>query len=255
MDILNTLWPSLLGVFVLLHAGFLLSLLLKRNDIADVLWGPGIATFIGIAFLSGDGTWPALLVTLLVSIWATRLFVRILLKNLKKPEDARYARWRKEWQWFHLRSYVQVFLLQGTLMCVVGFGAALFAASATTFSPLLFVGLLLWLIGFFFETVGDAQLDTFLTNPNNKGELMTRGLWRYSRHPNYFGEITMWWSIFIMTLGTTYAFLGVISPLTITLLICFVSGIPLLEAGLKKHPQFASYKKKTSVLIPLPPRE
>ncbi len=254
MDLLSSLWPSLLGVLLLIHVGFLLSYLFQRNDIADVLWGPGIATFVVIAFVTGEGTWPALLVTILVLIWATRLFLRILLKNLKKPEDARYARWRQEWSWFYLRSYLQVFLLQGALMCVVGLGAALFVLEATTITSFVYLGLFLWLFGFLFETIGDAQLDSFLKNPDNKGALMTKGLWKFSRHPNYFGEITMWWGIFVMTFGTELVLLGIVSPLVITTLICFVSGIPLLEEGLKKHPLFAEYKRKTSVLIPLPPK-
>lgn len=140
-------------------------------------------------------------------------------------------------------------------MCVVGFGAALFVKNAEPFTPFFVLGVLLWMIGFYFETVGDWQLDTFLKNPANKGMLMTQGLWKYSRHPNYFGEITMWWGLWVASIGTIASVFGIISPLTITTLIVFVSGIPLLEESLQKHPDFAAYKKRTSVLLPWKPKQ
>lgn len=254
MDFLIPLIPSCIAVALLVHLGFCASIFLKRNDIADVLWGPGIALFVSVSFFTGYGLWPAFILILLVVIWAARLCIRIFKKNSGKNEDERYARWRRTWKWFYLRSYLQVYILQGILMCLVGFGTALFVHSAVTTTPWLYIGILIWMIGFWFETVGDAQLDRFISNPNNKGRLMTEGLWKYSRHPNYFGEITMWWGLWIASIGSSAMLFGLLSPITITTLICFVSGIPLLEESMKKYNGFAEYKKRTSVLIPLPPR-
>ncbi len=240
---------------------FIISVWLKRNDIADVAWGPGIALASWSAwYLAGQPATTTTLVVLgLVSIWATRLGVRIYRKNKRKGEDARYARWRADWgRSFYFRSYLQVYLLQGALMVVVAYSAihaSIYAIEVSGSLPLLILGGALWLIGFFFESVGDAQLDTFLKNPENKGRLMRYGLWQYSRHPNYFGEVTMWWGIWLMILPLPLSALALVSPFTITGLILFVSGIPLLEAGLAKHPEFAEYKRTTSVFIPWWPKQ
>jgi steroid 5-alpha reductase family enzyme len=111
-----------------------------------------------------------------------------------------------------------------------------------------------WVIGFFFESVGDAQLSRFIKDPANKGKLMQSGLWKYTRHPNYFGEVTQWWGLWIIALSVSYGWLGIIGPLTITTLILKVSGIPLLEKSMEGNPEFQEYKKRTSVFFPLPPK-
>jgi steroid 5-alpha reductase family enzyme len=239
---------------------FVLSLHFKRNDIADVAWGPGIALASWSAwYLSGQPTTLTTLVLLgLVTVWATRLGIRIYRKNKRKGEDARYARWRAAWgRNFYIRSFFQVYLLQGALMIVVAYGAIHASIHATIISEsmfLLIAGSTLWVIGFIFESVGDYQLDAFLKNPASKGRLMRYGLWHYSRHPNYFGEVTMWWAIWLIVLPLPLSAIALISPLTITGLILFVSGIPLLEAGLAKHPEFATYKQTTSVFFPWWPK-
>lgn len=258
MENVLTFTLSIIWCFVSLL--FILSLFIKRNDIADIAWGPGIALASWTAWFAAGA--PATLTTItvlgLVSVWALRLGVRIFLKNIKKGEDPRYARWRAAWgRTFYLRSYLQVYLLQGFLMVVVGYSAihastySIAVPEAATYAIL---GGLVWLFGFVFEVVGDWQLDRFITNPANKGRLMRYGLWQYSRHPNYFGEITMWWGIWLIVLPLPLSLLALASPVTITLLICFVSGIPLLEASLAKHPEFAEYRRTTSVLIPWQPR-
>ncbi len=257
--------PILLGVTVIIvifvSTLFILSIFLKRNDIADVAWGPGIALASWSAwYLAGQPeTLTTLVVLSLVSVWAARLGIRIYQKNRRKGEDARYARWRAAWgRLFYVRSYLQVYLLQGFLMVVVGYSAihasisSIVVPEAATF---VFIGGSIWLIGFFFEVIGDYQLDTFLKNPEHKGRLMRYGLWHYSRHPNYFGEVTMWWGIWLIVLPLPLSALALISPLTITGLILFVSGIPLLEAGLAKHPEFPEYKRTTSVFIPWWPKQ
>jgi steroid 5-alpha reductase family enzyme len=117
------------------------------------------------------------------------------------------------------------------------------------------IGLCCWIVGFYFQMVADWQLVVFKSDKNNKGLIIQTGLWRYSRHPNYFGEIMMWWGIFIITIPFANSFYFIISPLTITLLLVFVSGIPMLEKKYKGNPAFENYKKRTSVLIPMAPRK
>jgi len=253
--VIETTTQVLLLQWLFVSALFLISILIQRNDIADIAWGPGIA------FASWSGWFvvgqPTDLLTLVVlgavSVWALRIGVRILLKNIGKPEDPRYKRWRDSWGvWFYPRSYVQVFLLQGALMIIMSL-VVLAANLASDYSTLLIVlGSAVWIIGFLFETIADYQLDRFTKNKDNRGTLMRYGLWRYSRHPNYFGEITMWWGLFIMVLSTPLWFLGLLPALTITGLILFVSGIPLLEQQMEKYDEWDEYKRRTSVLIPLP---
>lgn len=239
---------------------FFLSVAIKRNDIADIAWGPGIALASWSAWWSAGQPiehLPTLLILGLITIWALRIGVRILLKNIGKPEDPRYQRWRESWGiWFYPRSYLQVFLLQGTLMVIMSsvFIAALTSTSSGYSLLLLTTGALVWITGFVFETVGDYQLDRFISQPDNQGKLMRYGLWKYSRHPNYFGEITMWWGLALIAGSASAGIMALLSPLVITYLICYVSGIPLLESFMERYEEWDSYKKHTSVLIPLPPR-
>ena len=149
----------------------------------------------------------------------------------------------------------QVFLLQGFFMLLISTSAiTAFADSFGKLGLLEAAGAVVWLTGFFFESVGDLELSRFVKNPANKGKLMTGGLWRYTRHPNYFGEVTQWWGIFLVVLSSPYGFLAIISPLTITFLILKVSGIPMLEKKYEGRADFAQYKRKTSAFFPLPPR-
>jgi steroid 5-alpha reductase family enzyme len=238
---------------------FAVSIAIKRNDIADIAWGPGIAlaSWVSWWFAGQPTTMPVLLVLGAVSLWAIRIGWRIARKNLHKPEDPRYRRWRESWGvWFYPRSYLQVFLLQGALMIVMSLVvlATVLTPDTLFITPLLWLGGIVWVLAFITESVADHQLDRFISNPANKGKLMRHGLWRYSRHPNYFGEITMWWGLFLMTLGTPFWYIALIPALTITGLILFVSGIPLLEEQMAKYDEWEEYKKQTSPLIPLPPK-
>lgn len=237
---------------------FMVSLIKKRNDVADVAWGLGFVLLAWTSFfLSGDFGTRGILVNILVSIWGLRLAWHIHTRNKGKAEDYRYEAWRKEWgQWFYLRSYAQVYLLQGTLLFLIVFpvlliqknvGAALGALDA--------FGVAIWLFGFYFEVVGDAQLTRFIQDPTNKGKLMQSGLWAYTRHPNYFGEVTQWWGIWLLALSVPSGWLGIIGPLTISILILKVSGIPLLEKKMAEHPDFADYKRRVSVFIPAPQKK
>jgi steroid 5-alpha reductase family enzyme len=245
-------------VFVFVTLLFVLSVILQRNDVADVAWGVGVVLArIPAYVLSGEGSFIASLVLGLACVWGARLSLRIFLRNRKKGEDFRYRVWRESWgRFFFVRSYIQIYLLQGFLMLVVGYPlihVSLFAGDATV-PGLVWLGALVWAVGFFFEVVGDYQLDRFMGTSHAPGTVLTSGLWRYTRHPNYFGEVTMWWGIGLMVLTIPHGVFALIGPLTITFLILKVSGIPLLEKKFADNPLFQKYACETSVFFPLPPR-
>ena len=242
-------------LFAYMNFWFILSLIKKRNDVADVAWGLGFVLLAWTSYyFSGPQGIRQLTVCLLVTIWGLRLASHIHRRNKDKPEDYRYQKWRNDWgQWFYLRSYLQVYLLQGSLLFVIALPVLVINKSLA--SPLGwfdFIGLAIWLFGFYFEAVGDAELAGFVQNPQNKGKLMQTGLWAYTRHPNYFGEVTQWWGIWLIALAVPNGVLAVVSPLTITFLILKVSGIPMLEKKMEQNPEFSEYKRKTSLFIPLP---
>ena len=245
-------------LFVHMNLWFIISLIKKRNDVADIAWGLGFTLLAWTSyFISGDTSLRALLLGILVSVWGLRLAWHIHRRNAGRTEDYRYAAWREAWgEWFCLRSYAQVYLLQGILLFVVALPVLLANRSiGKPFGLLDFVGTLVWLFGFLLEVVGDSQLAKFIGDPANKGKLMRSGLWRYTRHPNYFGEVMQWWGIWLIALSVPNGWISVIGPLTITVLILKVSGIPMLERKMAENPEFAKYKLRTSAFFPLPPRK
>lgn len=249
--------------FILLYflVFFIIGTKIRNNAIVDLGWGMGfvLSGFFALLATIYFGQKPdevSLLLLLLISLWGTRLSYHIFKRNHGKPEDFRYANFRKEWgKWVVPRAFLQVYLLQALMMMLIGSG--FFYALGIVDKGLnwgVLLGLLVWLKGYFFEVVGDRQLAVFKSNPENKGKIMTSGLWQYTRHPNYFGEATMWWGIFIIVLSTTGAWLALISPLVITLLLLFVSGVPLLEKKYQGNLDFEAYAKKTSKFIPWFPK-
>lgn len=178
-------------VFVYFNLWFIVSLIKKRNDVADVAWGLGFVVLAWSSLLiSANFQWRSLLVVLLVSVWGLRLFWHIGRRNQQKLEDARYAKWRRNWgKCFLVRSYFQIYILQGALLFLIALPILVINKNSnSTINSLCFLGLIIWIIGFYFEVVGDAQLKKFIEKPSNKGKIMTSGLWKYTRHPNYFGE-------------------------------------------------------------------
>lgn len=255
---LSLIYVSAITIWVYMTAWFFVAVIAKRNDLADVAWGLGFVVTSSVAMIySGNKSASSWVVMILVLVWGLRLSWHILRRNIKKPEDYRYQAWRKSWgKWFYPRSYLQVFILQGILMLLILTPVlVIFSGSTRGISGLLILGTFVWLFGFSFEAVGDSQLKKFISNPLNKGKLMTTGLWKYSRHPNYFGEVTQWWGIGVIALAATNGWIGLLGPVTITFLIVKVSGVPLLENKYKDRADYQAYKQKTSMLIPLPPRK
>jgi steroid 5-alpha reductase family enzyme len=245
-----------LGLMIVL---WLISLVLRNSSIVDIFWGTGFVLVAWAAFLLGAEGFPPRkwLLAILVTIWGLRLSLYILARNWRKPEDFRYAKWREEnganWWWF---SFFKVFLLQGVLLWIIS--APLVAAQSISGPRSLGIleglGVVLWSIGFFFEAVGDWQLSRFKADPAHRGMVMDRGVWRYTRHPNYFGDATAWWGHYLVALsaGAWWTFF---SPALMTFLLVRVSGVTMLESSLReKKPAYRDYMESTSAFIPWIPR-
>lgn len=230
---------------------FVVSIIQKRNDVADIAWGLGFVLMAWLSFYLSDFSFKSLVVNSLVTVWGLRLARHIYHRNKNKPEDSRYLLWRQTWKFFYIRSYVQVFLLQGLFLFSISLPVIYINHSASnSFGILEMIGLLVWLVGFYFESMGDKQLREFISDPANKGKVMDRGLWQYSRHPNYFGEVTQWWGIFIIALSLPGSLFTIIGPLTITILILFVSGVPLLEKNMPVDQILRTTKRKQVSFFP-----
>lgn len=259
ISIWHTVGASALVILFYVTAWFILAVALERNDVADVAWGLGPAVLAWWLYVRAwtFGPTTLLLAALLVTVWGARLAVHVARRNFApgRDEDPRYAAWRKEWRYFIVRSYFQVFVLQGALMLLVSMPLVVLASSPMLGLPVLTVlGAALWLVGFAFESIADRQLAEFLAEPREKrGKVMDRGLWAWSRHPNYFGESLMWWGLGVIALGVPYGYLGLIGPVTVTVLLVFVSGIPLVEKRHAGEADWEAYKARTSAFLPMPP--
>jgi steroid 5-alpha reductase family enzyme len=247
---------AILGLMTVL---WVVSLMLRDSSIVDIFWGAGFAMSSCIYFvLSADGfsgrKW---IISVLVTIWGLRLSLYILWRNWGKGEDFRYQKWREEalgkWWW---KSFFRVFLLQGLLMWIIS--APLLAAQAgatpARVTALDIVAIAVWAIGFVFEAVGDLQLSRFKANPANRGKVLDSGVWRYTRHPNYFGDATQWWAYYLVAVAAG-GFWTIFGPVLMTLLLLRVSGVALLEKSLKEtKPAYKEYVESTSAFVPWFPR-
>ncbi len=228
-----------------------------RLDVADEAWGLAQPLIVITAMLlTGNYSLAAVILLLLTTIWGGRLFWHLRRRHASAAaDDRRYAEMKAKWQKYpRLQAYLYVFILQGLFAYLLGLASMVLVANGKFWEPLSAVGILFWLAGFVMESVSDRQLRSFVKKSENKGKIMDQGLFRYSRHPNYFGEIMMWWGIYLYVLLNTGYWWTIISPLLITYLIVFVSGIPLAEKGFKGNPAWEKYKSRTSILIPWFPK-
>jgi steroid 5-alpha reductase family enzyme len=248
-----------LVIFIYMSLSFLFSKLIKRTDYVDIAWGTGfVLVSIHTLLTSQYADCVSIVSTILVIIWGVRLSSHIYLRFKKSDEDKRYKDIKKKFKNNPLiREYFQVFLLQGLFMYLVSLSISVINLFGTQNNRLFFyIGLGVWVFGFIFESVADYQLKKFLEKRKALGKkVMDEGLWKYSRHPNYFGEVVMWWGLFIISIGTELWLLTILSPVTITLLILKVSGVPLLEEKYKNDKAYQKYAEKTSKFVPLPPKK
>jgi steroid 5-alpha reductase family enzyme len=236
------------------------SVFIKNVSIIDIFWGLGfVIVNMFYACMSGDLTARKLLVLILVSIWGLRLAIYLAIRNTVKGEDFRYQEFRKNYGpkrywWF---SFFQTFLLQAVLIMVISLPLLGINTSSSSgaLNGLDYLGILVWLIGFIFEAGGDYQLMRFKQNPKNKGKILDVGFWKFSRHPNYFGDSAVWWSYAIFSIASGY-YWQIIGSIIMTLLILKVSGVSLLEKSLKDtKPLYRDYIKKTNSFLPWFPKK
>ncbi|HEX7301166.1 MAG TPA: DUF1295 domain-containing protein [Solirubrobacteraceae bacterium] len=253
----TTMAVSAAALLVLMLATWALSLPLRDVSIVDVAWGVGFVVVAWIAFATGDGdSARRALMAVLTTAWGLRLAGYITWRKLReRREDPRYAELRdRHGERFRLVSLGMIFLLQGGLVWVISLPIQAASAQSDPLGPLDVVGVAFWAIGVFFETVGDAQLARFKADPAHRGRVMDRGLWRYTRHPNYFGDFMVWWGLYLIALSTGAAWWTVVSPLVMSVLLLRVSGKDRLERGMSSRPGYAEYVRRTSGFVPLPPR-
>lgn len=229
----------------------------QDRSIGNFTWGGMVLLIALYTFFTTSSYLPRQIVaTVLIVAWCTRLATYVYLRY-RKGADPRYVEWanQKGW-WAIVFNFGWIFILNGFMGCVM---SAPIVAINTQLTPrfgwLDGEFLLLWLIGFYWESVSDYQLYVFRKDASNKGKVLSTGLWRYSRHPNYFGEIVMWWAVYFLALAVPYGYLTIIAPAAITTTLLFVTGIPWLEKAMANNPAYQEYKKRTSVLIPWFPKK
>lgn len=256
----NTYLPGLWVLLLCSVALWLISLPIKKADIIDIFWGFGFVVYIWTLAFQLDWDTFGLrqwVLMAIVSVWGLRLTIYLAFRNLGKPEDYRYAAWRKEngknWWWF---SYVKVFGLQSVLIWIIGAVYLPALLIKGDLQILDYLGIGFWMIGFFFEAVGDWQMTQFKKDLSNKGKVMNKGLWRYTRHPNYFGDAMQWWGYFLFALAHPNGWIFIICPLMMTFFLLKVSGVAMLEEGMvKTKAKYKDYIANTPAFIPWFPKD
>ncbi|APU16738.1 MULTISPECIES: DUF1295 domain-containing protein [Actinoalloteichus] len=257
--LLLTLGVNAAVIAAVMLGAFLIGLRRGRHDGIDVVWGAGFVVIALVTFASSRGHGEELtrvLSTVLTSVWGLRLATHIARRSRGEPEDRRYVEIRERAAGdprLHLLRVV--YLPQGLVLWLVSTPVQVGQFLADPMTPLLVAGVVLWLIGFLFETVGDHQLTRFRSDPANAHQVLDTGLWRYTRHPNYFGDATVWWGLFLVACQGWPALLTLPAPLLMTFLLAGGTGKPLLERQLRlRRPGYAHYVTTTSGFLPLPPK-
>jgi steroid 5-alpha reductase family enzyme len=247
-----------LAIVALMLTTWIVSVMIKNASIVDIVWGLGFVVVAWTVRLTVDGdTTRQNLLVVLVTLWGLRLALYLAKRNIGHGEDFRYVLMRrKHGARFPLVSLYTVFAFQGALMWVVSLPVQLGQADdGAPVGPLAVIGAAAWVVGFVFESVGDAQLAGFKKDPANAGKVMDRGLWSLTRHPNYFGDAVQWWGIGIVAAEAGTAAIGLIGPVVMTFLLTRVSGVPMLEHSMaKRRPGYEDYVRRTSAFVPRPPR-
>ena len=253
---MNVVFVNAIVIAVLMLVVWSVSLIMRDASIVDIVWGLG---FVVVAwsswFASESSTAADLVVRLCVTVWGLRLAGYLAWRNLGHGEDFRYQAMRKKYgARFPLVSLVTVFLLQGVLMWIVSLPVQVMHARNDSWSVAVVIGVVVWCVGLGFESIGDAQLARFKAQELNAGKVMRTGLWRYTRHPNYFGDFLVWWGIGIASLSGASSVVALIGPLVMSILLMRVSGVPMLEHSIaKRRPEYVDYRRTTSAFFPRRP--
>lgn len=260
MTFIQIYFHTFIIIMVMMTLLWVLSVILKNVSIVDLFWGFGFVVASGFYFLNTDGFLARKVILMsLVAVWGLRLSAYLSWRNYRRGEDFRYREFRMKYgearYWWI--SFFQTFLLQGVLMWLISaplLGAQYYGPD----KPIGFfdyIGLLFWLTGFLFEAGGDLQLALFKSDPRNRGKVLDKGFWRYTRHPNYFGDTSVWWGYGFICIASG-SYLPVLGSLLMTVLIIKVSGVTLLEKTLKEQkPGYKEYVEKTSTFIPWFPKK
>ena len=256
--LLATNFGVAIGAVLLL---WLISIPLRDVSIIDMFFAAILFAITAVSFVIGDGVAARKqLLLMLVGLWALRITVHLIKRNWGHGEDPRYTKlrsWTKDDRSFVWLSLRKVFLLQGVVIWFVSLPVQVAAhyASPPALGWPAWLGAGLWAVGLFFESVGDYQLTRFRADPANKGTVLRTGLWKYSRHPNYFGELCVWWGLFLIACDSVIGLFTVIGPIMYSFLIINVTGQATLDKKLaREKPGYADYMKSTSGLIPMPPK-
>ncbi len=246
------------SIAIVMLVTWLASAALRNASIVDIVWGLGFVVVAWVVRFQGDtNTTRQWVIVVMVTIWGLRLAGYLWSRNHGQPEDYRYRAMRKRWgDRFPVVSLVTVFVVQGALMWVVSLPVQLGQVRAGSgVGVIAALGVAVWAIGLFFESVGDLQLARFKADPGNAGAVMDRGVWRYTRHPNYFGDACVWAGIGLVAAESGLGAWGLIGPVVMIVLLVKVSGAALLERSLsKRKPEYADYIARTSGFIPRPPK-
>ena len=246
---MNLYLESALLILIFMLTLFILAVGRRDNSIADIGWGVGFILLAGwMHFFHRHAM--SLPILAMVGLWGGRLAIYLLWRNLRKgKEDWRYANWRKEWgKNVLLQSFLRVFLLQGFFLWIIAL--PILQQGEPAARGFQYAGIFIWALGLGWESIADWQLARFKRNPKNQGRIMTRGLWRLSRHPNYFGELRVWWGLALFVLPYGKWWICLLSALTITWLLVRVSGVPMLESKYAGDADYQAYRRQTNALIP-----
>lgn len=245
---------SAVTVLLFMIVMFIIAQIKKNNSIVDIGWGIGFILIAIVLLLATDRIGlKDLIICVMIFVWGLRLALHIYSRSRGKEEDFRYAQWRKDWgKNAVVIAFFKVFMLQGIIMLIIAYPIMVVFNSLNDHLAIInFVGLSIFLFGILFESIGDYQLIRFKRNPENKGKIITTGLWKFTRHPNYFGEAVLWWGIGIFTIGSDLYLTAFISPLILNLLLLYVSGVPMLEKKYAGNKDWEDYKKITPAFVPL----
>lgn len=256
-DFLTVSLASLGGTAVLMIVTALIGARIGRHNVVDVTWGGGFVLIAVISAATGTGElWRRLLLLVLVGVWGLRLAVHVFRRSRGHGEDPRYTEMLAKAPGNEtLYALRKIYLTQAVALWFVSLPLQVSAVAHGSVLPVVVLGVLVWILGWTFEAVGDAQLKAFKADSSNKGRIMDRGLWAWTRHPNYFGDSAVWWGLFLVSASAWPGVFTLLSPIAMTYFLVFATGARLLERSMEKRPGYREYQQRTSYFLPRPPKQ